>query len=325
MGYGLILAGMGKGISDAGTTMMAAKLEEAKENRLMARTLALDEIKAVNTKKREEEALRRDAEIVSQAEANAPDIGSQRRFEKFKADVGQTDASDEQLRKVFDAQYNQREVGDFEGADRYVEPYSKQREDVLNEIRKLGGSSTAIKEGRETVKLAQTAEQAATKEARDARRLDLQERRIEQQGQYQAGLVDARMRQAEAAGARANRPAADKGGSQERLTTMMNTANQTIRSLNESPKGRTQEEKAEWERQMTAAKRLRDNAQSQLNKLFDDDGKPAGASAKTTKVDNGTVKSKPMTIPEPKTSADFGKLSPGTRYKAPDGTIRIKS
>lgn len=209
---GLIWAGIGKGIADAGSTfgnymakdIEATRLDERealREERLLKRQEALDQLKA----DREETKLRRDAEIYSQAEANAPAIGEQRRFEKFKADVGQTDMPEADLRKVFDEQYNQRNVGKFEGADRYVERYSKQKEDVLNEIRSLGGSSAAIKEGRESYKATVDAENRADKEALDRRREDRRDTQAQNTAEYQTGMVAAAMRRADASVVNAER------------------------------------------------------------------------------------------------------------------------
>ena len=210
---GLIWAGIGKGIADAGQSFAQAGMKQlemdrqderdaVREERLLKRQEALDELKAA----REETKLRKDADIYAQAETNAPAVGDQRRFDKFKADVGQTDMADEDLRKVFDEQYNQRKVGNFEGADRYVERYSKQKEDTLNEIRRLGGSSTAIKEGRESYKATVEAETRADKEVLDRRREDRRDEQLANTTEYQTGMVAAAMRRADASVTNAERP-----------------------------------------------------------------------------------------------------------------------
>jgi hypothetical protein len=209
---GLILAGIGKGIADAGQTFAQAGMrqyemdrqderEVLREERLLKRQEALDQLKL----DREEAKLRKDADIYSQAEQNAPAIGDQRRFDKFKADVGQTDASEEELRNIFNESYNQKKVGNFEGADRYVERYSKQKEDVLNEIRRLGGSSSAIKEGRESYKATVDAEARADKDAIDRKRGEQQDRRLD--------LMEERITsQNKTDTIRANKPAGGSGG-----------------------------------------------------------------------------------------------------------------
>jgi hypothetical protein len=221
---GLILAGIGRGISDAGQTFGNAMmrdyemtrreaLEALREERQGAREEAR-EVRAVN---RVEAAALKDANIYAEAEKSAVGVGDTRRFEKFKKDLGQTDMADEDLRKVFNEQYDQRKVGNFEGADRYVERYSKQKEDVLNEIRRAGGSSGLINQAVAELKGVREAERAADRltfeqkraDTRDAqvdarnaqndRRLDLMEERITSQNKTDV--------------IRANKPTGGSGGS----------------------------------------------------------------------------------------------------------------
>lgn len=105
--------------------------------------------------------------------------------------------------------------------------------------------------------------------------------------------------------------------SNEKLNSIINSANATIKSLDESGQGSTPEAKADWKRQRDAAVAVRDKA----TKMQQD-----GLNAR----DEGTTKTKveqPKTevkMPEPKSPTELAKIKPGTRYKAPDGTIRIK-
>lgn len=55
----------------------------------------------------------------------------------------------------------------------------------------------------------------------------------------------------------------------ERLTTMVNSANATIKNLMDGSRGRTPEEKAEWQRQYDEAVSLRDRATKLLNQNLD--------------------------------------------------------
>jgi hypothetical protein len=158
----------GKSLSDAGGLIGRYAISQAEEQQREAREIAREE----RAEARKEAAAKKDAEIYSAAEAAAPGIGEDRRFAKFKADLGDTDMADEDVRKVFDSQYNQKTVGDFEGADRYVERYSKEKEDVLNEIRRMGGSSGLINQARESQKAAVTAETAADRLAFDQKKAD---------------------------------------------------------------------------------------------------------------------------------------------------------
>lgn len=60
-----------------------------------------------------------------------------------------------------------------------------------------------------------------------------------------------------------------KAPNPERLTTTINSANATIKTLLEGSRGRTPEEKAEWQRQYDAAVQLRDRATSLLKDSLD--------------------------------------------------------
>jgi hypothetical protein len=163
---------IGSNIEKYASMQDAERRELEREERADARALERERL----SEERKEQGLLKQAEIFSQAESNAPGVGEARRFEKFKSDLGDTALTDEQAKEVFKSQYDQKKVGGFEGADRYVEAYSKQREDVLNEIRRLGGNSESIRFAQQDVKTAQTAEAAAAKQAFDEKRLAETER-----------------------------------------------------------------------------------------------------------------------------------------------------
>jgi hypothetical protein len=168
---GLIWSALGKGIANAGDMVGRYAIGQAEEQNRESRLMQRED----RAEARKEAALKRDADIYDSAEKAAPGIGQDRRFAKFKTDLGQTDMSEDELRNVFDSQYNQKKVGDFEGADRYVERYSKEKEDVLNEIRRMGGSSGLINQARDSQKTALTAETAADRLAFDQKKADRKE------------------------------------------------------------------------------------------------------------------------------------------------------
>ena len=99
--------------------------------------------------------------------------------------------------------------------------------------------------------------------------------------------------------------------SSEKLTSIINSANATIKSLDESSKGNTAEAKAEWQRQRDDAVAIRDKAITMQKNGLEARDKPKSDATSTA-------------MPEPKSPADLAKIKSGTRYKAPDGTIRIK-
>lgn len=100
--------------------------------------------------------------------------------------------------------------------------------------------------------------------------------------------------------------------SSEKLTSVINAANGTIKSLNEGGKGNTPEAKASWQKSMDDAVAVRDQAQA-LQK-----------GALEAKVTSPAPKPETGGMPEPRSAADLAKLKSGTRYKAPDGSIRTK-
>lgn len=225
---GLIWAGIGKGIADAGATFGNSMMKGIEEERRMQqealredRLIKREEEREQRKEDRLEAAAKKDAEIFRKAEEAAPAIGDKRRFEKFKADVGQTDMSEEELRSVFDSQYNQRKVGNFEGADRYVERYSKQKEDVLNEIRGLGGSSGLINQATNVYKATLEAERAADKQALDEKREDRRDREARDRYEQTDRRLDILSRNADSNRIRAERPSgggADGGAAKVRST-----------------------------------------------------------------------------------------------------------
>jgi hypothetical protein len=363
---GLILAGIGKGIADAGQTVsnfMVKDIEDKRkemldalrEERQAARELARDERLSEREAEREtrkiasvEAAALKDADIYAKAEAAAPGVGEARRFEKFKKDVGQTDMSEEDLRTVFKDQYDQTKVGTFEGADRYVERYSKQKEDVLSEIRRGGGSSGLINQAVAEVKATRESERAADTLAFNERRLAEQEQRRRdefkallpiRQEQAAAGTTraGAAVTSAGAAVTRANRPPSSGGGGSggdKPATTadmqrQINAANDDIAVLLGATKqelnqklARTQKRAGEGDAEAIAKmKEIQPylDAKTTLNKRMREFKSPSedgstGSPSKPKTGDNSGAK-KVGKSPHPE----------GTRLKGPDGTYVVRN
>lgn len=82
-------------------------------------------------------------------------------------------------------------------------------------------------------------------------------------------IAQASKANAEAREALAKAADGGKAMNPERLTTMVNSANATIKNLMDGSRGRTPEEKAEWQRQYDAAVQLRDRATTLLNQNLD--------------------------------------------------------
>ena len=117
----------------------------------------------------------RNAAIYLKAADAAPAAGDERRFQKFKADIGQTDATEDQLRTVFKNQYNQRVVGNFGEADRYTDPASANSQDIVSELRKNAAPATMIVSAQKDHQSLLDAERKATIDALSLRRQENKE------------------------------------------------------------------------------------------------------------------------------------------------------
>jgi hypothetical protein len=104
----------------------------------------------------------------------------------------------------------------------------------------------------------------------------------------------------------------------DRLTTMVNSANTTIKSLQEGSKGSTPEAKAEWQRQYDDAIVLRDKAMSLLKGQIDEKATP--------KPEPGAPKPEPTPVVKtlPAGATLIGKSNGKNVYALPDGTRYIQ-
>ena len=106
----------------------------------------------------------------------------------------------------------------------------------------------------------------------------------------------------------------------DRLTTMVNSANTTIKSLQESGKGKTPEAQAEWQRQYDDAVVLRDKAMSLLKGQIDEKAPPK------PKPEPGAPKTEtaPIVKTLPAGATLIGKSNGKNVYALPDGTRYIQ-
>ena len=106
----------------------------------------------------------------------------------------------------------------------------------------------------------------------------------------------------------------------DRLTTMVNSANTTIKSLQESGKGKTPEAQAAWQRQYDDAVALRDKAMTLLTGQMDEKGAPK------PKPEPGAPKAEaaPTVKTLPAGATLIGKSNGKNVYALPDGTRYIQ-
>lgn len=152
------LGGLAKGGLDIINTEEAQQRKIEDEARREEATMRAEERRALAETKRQEtlEAFRlarqeadrkRDASDMIGASEDAEKAVSDRGFERFKSDLGQTDASPEELRKVYESQYHDKTVGGFQGADRYDVKESEKAKERLNQLQRRGASSGLISSG----------------------------------------------------------------------------------------------------------------------------------------------------------------------------------
>lgn len=109
--------------------------------------------------------------------------------------------------------------------------------------------------------------------------------------------------------------------SSEKLTSIINSANATIKSLDESSKGNTAEAKAEWQRQRDDAVAIRDKAITMQKNGLEARDKPKPEPKPTAKPDAASTGS----VARPLTQADLDKVPVGGKFINPkDGKTYIK-
>lgn len=165
---GLILAGIGKGIADAGSTfgnMMFKGIEsEEADKRAMQRAEALERLKEQMI----EERAQKDAAKAVEVDARAGLIGQQRAERQLSADIkgligkqaqiagDAPAASEEEIRKLIEEnpQYREiyRQAGYIDKAPSRNEQRLQNVEDQVQAARELGASSTLLKSYQETKK-----------------------------------------------------------------------------------------------------------------------------------------------------------------------------
>ena len=318
MGIGLIMAGLGQGIAQGGQTFGNAAiksyederrdaLETRREAALLNRQEALISARSAQEK--------RDAEDLSQTQLKQAQAAEVRAAEKpVERATGQV------LERGAIAGANPELMQSPDELKAYMKDHPEYRkqlessgiiaketrltkaEDEAKAAMELGAHSSVIK-------AFQGQRDAVLKEISEERKAKAEQTRLDQ-GETRLDILG---RNADTAAKRAEDAAskAVKGESKDRLTTIVNSQNATIKSLNDQGKGQTPESKAAWQKQMDVAVGLRDRANQQLNTIMDErENKP------TAPASTGVAK--------PKTQNDFDKLPSGTRYTDPNGVTRIK-
>lgn len=320
---GLILGGIGKGISEAGSTFANFMMRDI-ENRQKIEDEARRDQRLLDMQDKKEEALSQKV-IAQSAQAGriAAEAPINRAATELKSNVAgkvageSPEMSQEEIAKLIkeNPQYLEtyKKAG-LIGEDK-MDPRLRASQDKYNAAISIGAHSSVIKaiDADRSATLREIHEENAAKHqgATEAHLLV-----SEEQGRIRA---DAAMKSANAAEERAANAGKDKGSRQERLTTIVNSSNATIKSLNDGSRGRTPEEKADWQQQMDNAIALRNSANKQLKESFveKESAAPTPATPTATTKPNASNNAAPAGLP--KGAIQVGTSNGKAVYETPDG------
>lgn len=310
------IGGLAKGGLDIINTEEAQQRKIEDEARREEATMRAEERRALAEQKRqetlqvlaeqrEEKRRQRDAGDMIAASESAEKAVSDRGFEKFKSDLGQTDASPEELRKVYDAQYHDKTVGGFAGADRYDVKESEKAKERLTQLQRRGASSGLISSGytdyKDTANRERQAEVDAfnvrkqeSKEATDRARLDQQA--IDSERRFNSTM--ARIEKSGSGGSSANTVQSVKENDRGEMVAIMrngDTRNLGVRSATYNKRVAdlvSTMEKNDPRFARLPAEAKREAAENRLNGSLVDDEKPASSASPVNQNDGQSSKQK---------------------------------
>lgn len=236
MGSGLIFAGIGKGISEAGATygnaMFKATESELADQRALQKAQALEEFKQDLAEK----AALRDADIYERAVKGAAEVGAAREQARTDADVSSMTANAQRMggdSPVASPEEMQAALKQMTPENRKflagqgliseamspVKAEMQRYEDIQSEAAKLGASSTLRKELRQAKsdRLSEIKQEFAEK--KEDTRTEEQKRRDERLDREGRERADYQDRMAAAAETRANRPPSNAADPNKPATT----------------------------------------------------------------------------------------------------------
>lgn len=306
------LGGLAKGGLDIINTEEAQQRKIEDESRREESTMRAEERRALAEQKRqetlqvlaeqrEEKRRQRDAGDMIGANADAEKAVSDRGFEKFKSDLGQSDASPEELRKVYESQYHDKTVGGFAGADRYDIKESEKAKERFNQLQKRGASSGLITSGfneyKDTVTRERQAEVDATKAAKDKVEQERKDREEERKGKVADAQI-AKLASGGSGGSGANTVQSVKENDRGEMVAIMrngDTRNLGVRSATYNKRVAdlvSTMEKNDPRFARLPAEAKREAAENRLNGSLVDDEKPAPSASPVNQNDGQSTKQK---------------------------------
>lgn len=324
---GLILSGIGKGISEAGSTFANFMMRDIQDRQKIEDETRRDQRLLDLAEKKSEAESKRDAAQMAQIKEIASEAPINRAATELKGNVAgkiegeSPEMSKEEVAKLIkeNPQYLEtyKKAG-LIGEDK-INPDIRRGQDLADAALKIGAHSTVIKaiEASRDKTLSEIKEENRSKQS-EANFKESQRHNLAAE-ETSNTRADAAMKSANAAEARAENAGKDKGSRQERLTTIVNSSNATIKSLNDGSRGRTPEEKADWQQQMDNAIALRNSANKQLKESFveKESAAPAPATPTATTKPNASNNAAPTGLP--KGAIQVGTSNGKAVYETPDG------
>jgi hypothetical protein len=181
----------------------------------------LDRLRA----QREEANALRDSKMQIQAQEGAESTLKDRGFADFKSKLGDSALSEAELRKLYESQYHDKTVGEFEGADQFDVKESSRASEELRQLQGLGAGSGLLNSANARVKDAKTAERQSEVDAFNRRKQEALERKWEEDRKHQTERDERRHQQTLAVvGARASSGGGSGGSDNEGMDKKLKAA-----------------------------------------------------------------------------------------------------
>lgn len=325
-----MLSGFIGGVANTGAKMLADDRE--REGRMADRKVELEYASELEAKrqasvaalkaKMEEEAAKKDATMRVESDEAGRESLSRRAFEQFKRDLGQTDASEEQLREVFAQQYFDRDVAPGDAnSQRYDPKDSEFTRQSRTEAMNRGASSGLINAYTGQMKEDVANERYVEQQTRQAR-IDAEKRaRDEARDEREADKTDAQIKLLAAQAGRAERTGSGGSASQADKLTETQRARLDILKRNVLEAEKALGESGSIKSRRDAAQTRVDEAYRKLEEFTSQvDGKPSTPKAPATE-------NKPSATP-PMTALKEGRITTfanGQKWKLVDGKpVQVK-
>jgi len=303
---GLIWGALGKSLADTGSMIGSMYARQGEQEALAAREDARTRALAEREDQRSANALKSQESMVDYREqkAKAADEALQQRQIKERANA---QAVPEDTSKV---------MGDY-GLVRNANTQLQETTESLENARSAGAHSTTIKGFESDLKELQAQRAATLKEIKE-------EHRTEETAKTQATRdrqVDAMFAKIGAQGAGKDQTLGTLGELRKGAATILADSRKALSEfdkLHEGDLDKPGKEKLKAQRDSLSAEIT--SARADLNKVTERFNQRLDSEAPGTKKPEAPSTS----LPEPKSAAEVAKLAPGTRFKAPDGSIRYR-